>query len=79
MQRSNRNLKIVYSVQLVKQIKPGLKPGFGLKINIHWTKNQTTRTKNKPAFALKIDAYWTKNSTYWTKNRPGIRSYIYRD
>ena len=44
------------------QIKPGLKPGFGLKIECHWTKNQTTRTKNKPAFALKIDAYWSKNS-----------------
>ena len=62
MQRSNHARKYIYSVQLVKQIKPGLKPGFGLKIGCRWTKNQTTRTKNKPAFALKIDAYWTKNS-----------------
>jgi len=53
-------------------MKPGLKPGFGLKIDVAWTKNKPIRTKNKPirtknrtGFGLKIAwirAFWTKNS-----------------
>jgi hypothetical protein len=46
-------------------MKPGLKPGFGLKIDVDWTKNKPIRTKNRTAVGLKIAwirALWTKNS-----------------
>lgn len=46
-------------------MKPGLKPGFGLKIDVAWTKNKPIRTKNRTGFGLKIAwiyAFWTKNS-----------------
>jgi hypothetical protein len=46
-------------------MKPGLKPGFGLKIDVAWTKNKPRRTKNRTGFGLKIAwirAFCTKNS-----------------